>query len=79
MKSKQQLRLEALKRFNILSYTDWSHRQVNIRMKAPEFSEYEAYVERKHAERDALDSRIKKVLGNSKFSTRKQLKETRDE
>lgn len=63
MKSKQQLRLEALQRFSVLSYTDWSHRQVEERKKAPEFSEYEAYVDRKHAERDALAARIDKVLG----------------
>lgn len=65
MKSKQQLRLEALKRFRILSYTDWSHQVVNDKQRAPEFSEYEAYLERKHQERDALDARIKKVLGHA--------------
>lgn len=58
-------RLAALKRFSVLSYTDWSHRQVEERKKAPEFHDYEAYVERKHAERDALDARIKAVMGHA--------------
>lgn len=63
MKTKHQLRLEALQRFTILSYTDWSHQQVNDKKKAPEFFEYETYLERKHAERDALEQRISKVMG----------------